>query len=261
MGAALLMAAFLASSPTADAATCTIPATADQFDAFYMSGWGCGQTFINDMWSRFDFDKGDWDSGFGYEDPCNNARPLARTFNALQLLAYGLTGSPTCSTSSPNVLNWAYCWAGNQIDELDGRCGSGSATSGKRAHTQHGPIVDNYTELYWPFFYGETVVQRAGTLFHEARHASGCGHNGGTGCPRGASCDRGWSDGCEFQWSGAGANRYQVSYLSWFASTAVWTTSAVKASAVSEANSVLRRGFNTDPCFRLDSNGGPVTVC
>jgi len=255
---ALALAAAIAAPRASQAASCTYVNTPDQFDSFYMSGWGCQQSRISDMWSRFSFDKGDWDEGFGYEDPCNNVKPLARTFNALQLLAYSHTGAPTCSTSGANVLDWAYCWAGNNIDELDGRCSNGDA----RAFTQGGPVIDNYTELYWPFFYGETVVQRAGTIFHEARHMDGCAHNGQGGCPAGGeSCDRGWSDGCWGWWSGNGANAYTVLYQWWFASTATWTTSTVRASAVSEANFFLSQRFNTDPCFRLTSTGSTFSVC
>jgi hypothetical protein len=254
------LASALSADTLADAATCSIPATGDQFDSFYMSGWGCGQAAVNDMWSRFSFHKGNWDDGFGYEDPCNNARPLARTFNALQLMAYSHTNTPTCNTSGANVLDWAYCWAGNAIDELDGECGDG--VNGTRAYTMAVPGWDQYTDLYWGFFYGETVVQRAGTLFHEARHTNGCAHNGQGGCPAGGdSCDRAWADGCWGWWSSNGANAYTVIYHQWFATTAVWTTSAVRKSAVDEANAFLRSRFNVDPCFRLDSNGWTYHSC
>jgi hypothetical protein len=244
------------------AATCTYVTTGDQFDNFYMSGWGCNQAAINDMWSRFAFHKDDWDEGFGYEAPCDNARPLARTFNALQLLAYSHTNAPTCTTTGSNVLDWAYCWAGDNLDELDGRCGSGNLVDGGRAYTQGGPVIDNYTELYWKFFYGETVVQRAGTIFHEARHMDACLHNGNGGCPSGGdSCDREYNGGCLGWWSGKGANAYTVLYSWWFASTAVWVAPGAKANAVSEANNYLAKKFNTNPCFRINSAGASYSVC
>lgn len=249
---------------TSNAATCTIPATPDQFDNHYTPLWGCQQAFINDMWSRYDFDKGDWDSGFGYHDACNNAKPLKRTFNALQVLAYSVTPNPHCNSNVSNIGEWAYCWAGNQIDELDGRCGSGNASSGSRARTQFGPIIDNWTRLYWPFFYGESVVQRAGTIFHEARHAHGWCNHGGS-CPRGSSCDKSWNDGCfgVGSGSGAGANTYQVLWLNWFATTARsgWINSTIRANAVAEANSILSRAYQNDPCFRMNSSGFFISSC
>lgn len=258
VAASLAVVAFAVTARHARGATCTYVTTGDQYDSFYMSGWGCNQAAINDMWSRFDFDKDDWDDGFGYEAPCDTARPLARTFNALQLMAYSHTNTPTCSTSGANVLDWAYCWAGNNIDELDGRCGSGTS----RAYTQAAPGIDHYTELYWPFFYNETVVQRAGTIFHEARHEDLCAHNGQGGCPAGGdSCDTSWSGGCWGWWSGMGANAYTVTFQWWFVKTAVWANPVIKENARAEANTFLERRFNVDPCFRITKTGGTMSVC
>lgn len=256
-GAALvgLMAIGL-SSRLATADTCYYYETPDQGDDFIMSGWGCGQIYINDMWSRFTFHTDDWDDGFGYDDACNNALPLARTFNALQLLGYSHTSTPNCGTSG-NFLDWVYCWAGNAFEELEARCGNGT----ERAYTSFGGF-SSYTHLYLPFFYEEDVVQRAGTLVHEARHAEGwCSHE--CSCPRGGSCDPNFGAGCTgwFSSDGMGTNAYQVIFLNWYATTATWATDALKASAVIEANYILDQGFCTDPCFRLDSSGYPYQVC
>lgn len=259
-GAMLFGGLMLASVPSR-ADSCSASPSSAQFDSFYGALWGCQQSRINDMWSRFSFDPGDWDHGFGYEDACNDALPLKRTFNALQLLAYGVTATPTCSTSSNNVGFWAYCWAGDSIDELDGRCTNGSL----RANTQFGPVVDNYTQLYMNFFYGETVVQRAGTIFHEARHASGwCSHD--SSCPDGNnSCDPNWSNGCVgfLSGSGAGANAYTVLWANWFATTARsnWITTATRNDAIAEGNYYLNRRFGSDPCFRMNSAGFTFQTC
>ena len=43
----------------------------------------CNQPFIHWAWNAFDFDKGDWDDGFGWEAACDITKPLARTFNAI----------------------------------------------------------------------------------------------------------------------------------------------------------------------------------
>lgn len=258
---ALGVFAGLASAVTAaQADSCSSDAPTNQFDSFYDPLWGCQQVFINDMWSRFDFDHDDWDQGFGYDDPCNDATPLQRTFNGLQVLAYAGTNTPTCSTSSSNVTLWAYCWAGNSIDELDGRCGTSA-----RATTQFGVIVDNWTQLYIPFFFQETVTQRAGTIFHEARHAQGwCSHT--NSCLDGSgSCDPNWDNGCVGTGSGSGkgSNAYTVLWANWFATTAqpAWINSTIRADAVAEGNRYLSRRFGTDPCFRLNSAGFTFATC
>lgn len=258
-GFAVLGAVALAVSPS-QAATCSRVASSAQFDSFYGALWGCQQSRIDDMWSRFSFDRADWDEGFGYEDVCNDSLPLKRTFNALQLLAYGVTANPTCSTSSSNVGMWAYCWAGNSIDELDARCGESA-----RATTRFGVGVDNWTQLYSPFFYDETVVQRAGTIFHESRHAQGwCSHT--DSCLDGSgSCDPNWGSGCVGvgSSSGKGANAYTVLYMNWFATTArsSWINDTIRADAVAEANRYLNRRFGTDPCFRMNSAGFTFSTC
>jgi len=260
LGTAICLGASLLVTVEAEAATCTWLNTGDQGDNDHLWsswGWQCQQNFINYWWDAFDFDQDDWDSGFGHEAPCDTARPLARTFNALYALGYSTSNAPHCNTSEPNITHWAMCWSAANIDELDGRCGNGG-TSGTAAHTERG--LDNYTDLYWPFFYGMTVVERAATVFHEARHANGCGHNGGSGCPRGSSCDVAWGQGCGF-FASQGANQFQVSYLSWYASSAWRTTPAMRASAVSRANSVLSTGFVVYPCIQMSSNGGTYRTC
>lgn len=210
-------------------------------DAFY-GAFACNQTYITQFWDHFDFDKGDWDDGFGYEAACDLKRPLARTFNALWLLAYSAEDyAKKTSDFSGNALRWAYPYSSTHIDELDGRCGSGSKDSGPRAMTMHGPIIDNYTNLYWPFFYGENVVQRAGTLLHEARHAAGKSHDGGSSCPRGASCDSNWGY--------KGSNMYQVLYLWWFRVDGTRTTSAMRDFARTEAQNIINSGFKTNPGY------------
>ena len=243
--------------------TCSRAPTS-QFDSFYNPLWGCQQTFVNDMWSRFHFDQGDWDEGFGYEDACNDTLPLKRTFNGLMALGYAGTTTPTCSTASSNVLLWGYCWAGGAIDELDGRCGETA-----RATTYYFPVLDHRTELYMPFFFDESVVQRAGTIFHEARHASGfCSHP--SDCIDGVAtgkdaCDPNWANGCVGPGSGSGpgANAYTVIYMSWFATSArsTWINASIRANAVGEANTYLNNRFTTDPCFRLNSSGFAFTTC
>jgi hypothetical protein len=226
----------------AHAATCTVPPHDNVLDGdTAYSPNVCNQTLIDKFWADFDFDQGDWDDGFGYEDACNLELPLNRTFSALWALLFS-SPDPATSTGdfNGNFLRWAYNYAESAIDELDARC---EGHNGALAHTQWGPIIDNYTQLYLSFFYGYSVPERAGTIVHEARHAEWRGHDS-CSCPRGASCDARWEDG--------GANSYQIYYLWWFVDSGVNTTTAMKQRAQDRANDILGRGFCTPTSFRLN---------
>lgn len=247
-------------SGNVSAATCYYVNDGDMGDNYFMwtgpRPWNCAQNLINDFWSRFDFHTGDWDDGFGYEAACDNARPLARTFNAIYALGYSRTNAPNCNYSGSNPLDWAMCWSGNQIDELDGRCGSGtSGPFGTQATTWWGPIIDNKTELYWPFFYGTTPVERAGTIFHEARHASNCGHN------YQSTKDVSWESGCAWPYTGQGAWPRSISFLWWYNATATMANASLRDRARDRANSMLASVFQNDPCFRIRSDGSAYAVC
>lgn len=217
----------------------------DSGDSFYKS-YICNQSMVNQFWDHFSFDKDDWDNGFGYEDPCNINKPLARTFNALYLLAYSAEDyAKNTGDFSGNALRWGYPYSASKIDELDGRCGSGDKNTGPRATSYWGGwiFVDDRTELKWPFFYNENVAERAGTIVHEARHADGKGHNAGSDCPRGASCDS--------EWTYYGGNTYQVLFLWWFYVDGTRTTTAMKDFAKIEAQSIIDRGFKNTPPYNL----------
>jgi hypothetical protein len=202
----------------------------------------CNQGMIDQFWEHFDFDKGDWDDGFGYHDACNINKPLARTFNALYLLAYSAQDyARNTGDFSGNALRWGYPYSASKIDELDGRCGNGT-TSGVAATTYSG-LQDNRTVLKWPFFYGSNVVERAGIIVHEARHAGGKGHNAGSRCPQGASCDT--------TWGYKGANMYQTLYLWWFYVDGTRTTSAMKNFAKLQAQRTIDRAFVTNPGYTI----------
>ena len=207
-------------------------------DVHYMDLWRCEQRFIDFFWDAYDFSKSDWDEGFGYDDPCNNEQALARTFNALYALHYSHP-DPALSKGDRNgpILRWGGSYAWSHIDELDARCGDGTAY----AYTRWGPIIDNYTNLYLSFFYELSVPERAGTILHEARHADGKGHDAGSNCLRGRSCDSSWDYN--------GANRYQVTWLWWYRAAGVNTTEALKIRARDRGNAILREGFTTDPGF------------
>lgn len=244
----------------AHAATCTAVMVTEP----RVGNW-CNQTWVNYFWDAYDFDKDDWDNGFGFSNACDTSRPLGRTMNAIYIVNYADgPGSKSRSDFSGSILHWGGNYTMREIDELDARCGSGT----KRAYTQWG-WQDNYTRLYLPFFYNENVVERAGTLVHEARHADWCGHNGNDGsnkCPaRSSSCDESFDNGCSGIGSpnGRGATGFQALWLWWFTVDAdsITGTSTRKAFARDEANRIFSTMFDSNPCFNITSSGATVSTC
>ena len=244
----------------ARAETCTAVMTNEP----RVGGW-CWQGWVNFFWNAYDFDKGDWDQGFGFSNACNLRRPLGRTLNGIYVLNYADgPGGKSTSDFSGSILHWGGNYSMREIDELDARCGTS-----KRATTRWGPIIDNYTELYLPFFYNENVVERAATILHEARHADWCGHNGNDGsnkCPsRSNSCDESFDDGCGgfASPSGRGAVGYQALWLWWFTVDAdsITGTSTRKTFARDEANRIFDTMFDVDPCINITSSGAVIDTC
>lgn len=196
----------------------------------------CKDSFIGWVWDAYDFDKEDWDNGFGWDQACNVNRPLARAFNGLWCLEYSAPDPSNESYKMP-IINWAGRFSRENIDELDGRCGS---MKGASATTQWGPGIDNWTQLKLPFFFKSTVSMRAGTIIHEARHADWKGHD---------------DDPNDSSWEFKGAWRYHVSWISWFLNQCKNTSVAMKDAARQRANTILDKNFTSDPGFRLDANG------
>ena len=191
----------------------------------------CWQPFIDWAWNAFDFDSGDWDDGFGYDNVCNNTQPLSRALSGIWCLTYSSPHFPRESYDS-NILEWGCRFARNNIDELDARCGSGSAF----AMTQWGAFANDWTQLFLPFFYGQGVSRRAGTLLHESRHADGKGH------------DRGNNDS---SWGYNGAWRWHVAWLAWFAFEGQHASAAMRTQATQRANNILNGNFETHPGFNV----------
>jgi hypothetical protein len=188
----------------------------------------CSQAFIDWAWDAHDFDKGDWDEGFGWDDCCDITEPLARTFNAIWCLNYSAEDYTNESYGS-DILHWGCRYVREHIDELDARCGDGTYV----ARTQTGGIfVDEWTQLALVFFFERAVCERAGTLVHEARHAGGKGHDAGNN---------------DSSWEYNGAWRWHVCWLAWFAFAGVRTSQAMKTIAKQRANSILATRFTTPP--------------
>ncbi|MHA7057239.1 hypothetical protein ACWGOQ_0008480 [Aquimarina sp. M1] len=221
--------------------SCSVPPHDNVADGSSVYATGlCNQARVDHWWGVLNMRKKDWDSGFGFHDPCNLDLPLARTFAALYLLTYSAEDYATNTGDySGNALRWAYPYTANNTGRLQALCYKPGSSPGQWAGWAYGSRV----ELYIPYFYSFDVVTRAGTLLHEARHNGGKSHNGGSGCPRAASCDTNWS----YQ----GSNMYEVLYLWWFAVDGTRTTSAIRNMARNRARSVHNNAFNTNPGFNI----------
>lgn len=246
--------------PNAQAASCSAVMTSESS----VGNW-CNNTWVNFFWDAYDFDSGDWDNGFGFPNACDTVRPLGRTMNAIYVVNYADgPGSKSTDDFSGSILHWGGNYTMREIDELDARCGDGT----QRAYTQWG-WQDNWTQLYLPFFYNENVVERAGTLIHESRHADWCGHNGNDGsnmCPAASnSCDESFSDGCSGigSPSGRGSTGFQALWLWWFTVDAdsITGTSTRKAFARDEANRIFNTMFDVNPCINITSSGAVIGTC
>lgn len=223
-------------------------------DHMASKAWDCHNTGahadIDDLWRRFDFDRPDWDQGFGFYDRCGWGLPLKRMFDSLMLMKYS-GGWWTCKNSEPNFLNRAFCWAGNAIDEVDARCGDDDYY----AQTARG--WDDRTMFYASFFTDLSTTQRAAMIVHEARHAeAGCSH---IHCDNGMECDQRYFNSCH---GGMGAYGLQIHWLAhyiwharptWRQDRAIWRD-------IDHVNALLRTRFREKPCFYLDRPSGRVIV-
>ncbi|MBW7476962.1 hypothetical protein K0T92_19780 [Paenibacillus oenotherae] len=205
----------------------------------------CNQAYIDYFWNTYGFsgNKDYWDDGFGWEDPCNTDKPLARAFNACYLLTYSAEDFSNESWDAP-ILNWGRRYVRNNIDDLRSLCGDGSAIA--RAYS--GIFVDDRVEVYLGFFYSKDVPGRAETLIHEARHMGGKSHN--ANFPAG-SVFGGGKSGADSSWGYEGAWMYGALYLWWFYAAGARTTSAMKQRARQRGNLVIDNAFATHPGFSI----------
>jgi hypothetical protein len=217
------------------------------------SYWEARPDMRRDMWNRFHMRDGGWGlsldqtQSMGWELPTNTTYPLARTFNALAFLAWGATDQPSCAKRSA-LPQYAYCWAGDAIDELWAGCGDVEDTAAARTFT--GLATDDRVELYLPFFYKYPVPVRASTIVHEARHAEGCPHNHGTQ-------DVAYRFGCSDTSGQYGAWSWTINYLKALLGNDrpgfVTDTSRQQAQAFADTAIVL--GFMRSPCWRVGPDG------
>jgi hypothetical protein len=224
-----------------------IPDKGASGDEFY--GAFIDQPQIDYFWKYFHFqDKpNNWVNGAGWEDPSNADLPLGRTFNGCYLLTYSAFDYENDSYSRP-ILNWARRMVHDQINDL--RAAPGDLSKWANT-TTGGSGVDDRVELYMPFFYSATVVERAACLLHEARHWHDKPHN--AAFPSWSAL-AGAKPQADSDWGYNGAWAYEVNYLSEFVANGVDTTLAMREQARQRANWVLDNAFATHPGF----NVGPV---
>ena len=201
----------------------------------------CWQAFIDWAWSAHGFQKDYWDDGFGYEDVCNNDKPLARTLAALWLLNYSAEDYWNEQWSN-NALHWGRRYVREQVDDLRSKCGNGTAI----ATSITGALVEDRIELYLGFFYTQTVPERAGTFMHEARHQGGKGHN--ANFPSWSAYGPGKS-GADSTWGYHGAFMYHALYLWWFYADGRRTTTAMRNVARQWAQFLIDNAFATHPGY------------
>ncbi|HEY3115206.1 MAG TPA: hypothetical protein VGK54_00535 [Chloroflexota bacterium] len=227
-------------------ATCTytVPDKDASGDNFY-GQFICSQAYIDYFWSTYGFsgNKDYWDDGFGWEDPCNVDKPLARTFNSLYMLTYSANDYLNDSYSSP-ILNWARRYVRENIDDLRSLCGDGTAV----ASSFSGIFVDDRVELYLGMWYGQAVPERASTFVHEARHMGDKDHN--AQFPPGSVFGAG-NDGADSDWNYQGAWMYETLYLWWFYAAGDRTTSAMRQRARQMGNLYLDNAFATRPPYSI----------
>jgi len=91
----------------------------------------CNQPFIDWVWSTHGFNGTYWQGGWGFDDCCNNTKPLCRVFAAFWLLSYSADDYNNEDWSN-NILHWGRRYVREQLhalNDLRAMCGDGSATA------------------------------------------------------------------------------------------------------------------------------------
>jgi len=178
--------------------------------------------------------------------------PMGRTYNGYSNIVFAnLEGIELNRGRALNdfehydtFLKWASAFVSQRTYRVNGNCYRSCQTvDGYRcviAKTVSGAFRNDYIDLFQTFFYEIDSIWRASTIVHEVRHARDqVAHNGGTGCPHGSACD--------IRWSTAGANTYELLWLTAYYWTPVdhpFITPARRARAAALFNSRHFEMFN-----------------
>jgi hypothetical protein len=215
-----------------------VPADLEALEATYANNWDDGQ--IADFCNDFGIRSSGWNSWrtgdvWGWSDPGNPNLPLGRTFNALWVFRNSEPGNDPL-----NFLTWGYGYAADAISSTYPSC-----VSSAFAETDGFFLTGKDVTVYNAFWWQESMVERAGTLFHEGRHAAaGKSHN----CnPRSAGSD----SSCDSDWAYDGATTYQVEWLNDYYLSAVNTTPALQEKARDDGNARILGRFCTIPALSI----------
>lgn len=91
----------------------------------------CHQPFIDYAWIGHGFNHDYWQNGWGWDDCCNVAKPLGRTFTAIWLLGYSARDWHNEDWSA-SMLNWAPRYVREQFTrygDLRAGCGDGGTNA------------------------------------------------------------------------------------------------------------------------------------
>lgn len=197
-------------------------------DALYGARVNSTKGFIQWASDHHAFNPTGWEGEFGFSRPNDNQRPFGRALAAIWCLNYSAEDWWN-EGYGLDFLNWAQRYVEENIVELVASCGGGGAVAGTDRDA-------GYTELFLPFFYERSVPERAGTLVHEARHASGKSHDSGKR---------------DSSWQYNGAWRWHAVWLAKFSSGGKRTSKALRTLARQRANLIIDQKFDEHPGFYI----------
>lgn len=219
---------------------CNVPQYFSTFaDRELLSEWADDDDFIKHALYKYGIyaARADWAKGFGWDDLSNYKLPLVRTLNAIFMLIYSAP-EPNDESEDQEIVFWARKLVRDNINYMTPACGTDNLA------------VSNddldYVRLYISFFYESTIMERAFTLVHEARHMEDVDHE--ANFPAGSSYGPG--KGADIEWDDEGAWMYAASFAANFAYINPDATSAMRKAAVTDANIWIENCFHKTPDFR-----------
>lgn len=227
----------------------TQPRLEDSGDSvFDGSSFACNNSWLDDAESHFDVDVGQWQSGKGWDDPCNVSLMYGRFLTGLYVLNWSAPDpASSWGDMSGLPLRRAGNYAADWLVDIAGRCNY----STNWALTQYDTlvdVVDEWSRYYKGFAYQQTPVGRAATIYHESRHIADLDHDGNDGgnrcVERGTGCDERYDD----YPNSARANSYEIHFLLDYTFRGVtrnFATGAVTSAPASQRRSAQRWGNYT----------------
>ena len=91
----------------------------------------CNQSFIDWVWTTHGFNGDYWGDGWGFDDCCNNTKPLSRTFSGFWLLNYSADDYNNEDWNN-DILHWGRRYVREQLhalNDLRAQCGDGTANA------------------------------------------------------------------------------------------------------------------------------------